>query len=93
MNIIKNSKKSNCYISFNYRKFSKRYKKHKYNKRYDRFKARWKSRKGSFNDFIQLLKDDIENNKDIKESEIPVMKRINKSLIYFIQLKPAFRLK
>ena len=90
MNIIKNIKKSNCYISFNYRKFSKRYKKHEYNNRYDKFKTRWKSRKEFCED---LIKDNIENNKDIKEPEIPVMKRINKSLIYFIQLKPAFILK
>ena len=75
-------------ISFNYGKF-KRYKKHIYNNRYDWFKALWKSRKEFCDDFIQLLKDDIENNKDIKEPEIPVMKRINKSLICFPKLKPA----
>ena len=90
MNIIKNSKKSNSNLFFNYGKFSKRYKKHEYNNRYDKFKTRWKSRKEFCED---LIKDNIENNKDIKEPEIPVMKRINKSLIYFIQLKPAFILK
>ena len=67
---------------------SKRYKKHKYNNRYDRYKERQKSRKASCDYLISLLKDDFVNNKVIKEPEIPVMKRINKSLIYFFQLKP-----
>ena len=53
-------------------------------------KKRWKSRKEFCGD---LIKDNIENNKDIKEPEIPVMKRINKSLIYFSKLKPAVIIK
>ena len=88
--MFKNNKKSNSNLFFNYGKFSKRYKKHEYNNRYDKFKMRWKSRKEFCED---LIKDNIENNKDIKEPEIPVMKRINKSLIYFLQLKPAVIIK
>ena len=88
MNIIKNNRNSSSNISFNYGKFCKRYKKHKYNNRYDRYKERQKSRKASCDYLISLLKDDFVNNKVIKEPEIPVMKRINKSLIYFFQLKP-----
>ena len=88
--MFKNNKKSNSNLFFNYGKFSKRYKKHEYNNRYDKFKTRWKSRKEFCED---LIKDNIENNKDIKEPEIPVMKRINKSLIYFSKLKPVFIIK
>ena len=88
--MFKNNKKSNSNLFFNYGKFSKRYKKHEYNNRYDKFKTRWKSRKEFCED---LIKDNIENNKDIKEPEIPVMKRINKSLIYFSKLKHVFIIK
>ena len=88
--MFKNNKKSNSNLFFNYGKFSKRYKKHEYNNRYDKFKTRWKSRKEFCED---LIKDNIENNKNIKEPEIPVMKRINKSLIYFSKLKPVFIIK
>ena len=88
--MFKNNKKSNSNLFFNYGKFSKRYKKHEYNNRYDKFKRRWKSRKEFCED---LIKDNIENNKNIKEPEIPVMKRINKSLIYFSKLKPVFIIK
>ena len=88
--MFKNNKKSNSNLFFNYGKFSKRYKKHEYNNRYDKFKTRWKSRKEFCED---LIKDNIENNKDIKEPEIPVMKRINKSLIYFPKLKQAVIIK
>ena len=88
--MFKNNKKSNSNLFFNYGKFSKSYKKHEYNNIYDKFKTRWKSRKEFCED---LIKDNIENNKDIKEPEIPVMKRINKSLIYFSKLKPAVIIK
>ena len=88
--MFKNNKKSNSNLFFNYGKFSKKYKKHEYNNRYDKFKTRWKSRKEFCED---LIKDNIENNKGIKEPEIPVMKRINKSLIYFSKLKPVFIIK
>jgi len=40
-------------------------------------------------DLISRLKGDTKNNKDIKEPEIPIMERINKSLIHLLQLKSA----
>ena len=40
-------------------------------------------------DLISRLKGDTKNNKDIKEPEMPIMERINKSLIHLLQLKSA----
>ena len=40
-------------------------------------------------DLISRFKGDTKNNKDIKEPEMPIMERINKSLIHLLQLKSA----
>ena len=40
-------------------------------------------------DLISRLKGDTKNNKDIKEPEMPIMERINKSIIHLLQLKSA----
>ena len=40
-------------------------------------------------DLISRLKGDTKNNKDIKEPEMPILERINKSLIHLLQLKSA----
>ena len=40
-------------------------------------------------DLISRLKGDTKNNKDIKEPEMPIIERINKSLIHLLQLKSA----
>jgi hypothetical protein len=40
-------------------------------------------------DLISRLKGDTKNNKDIKEPEMPIIERINKSIIHLLQLKSA----